>query len=165
MEDVLKLQNFFNTYEKETLTLTGEYDTDTQGAVQRFQVKYAAHILTPWGISNPTVNVGVTTRAKINNIVYGTERKIDCPGVIQLPKIGQSSPDMPYIRRFLKTMDFYITDESSYLYDTEVYEALKQLQVRYGINLPSTMRTRDTTRIGIYMTNLLVGCDAPQIVW
>lgn len=70
--DVIKLQQFFNTYEGETLLLTGIYDRSTQEAVKRFQVKYASEILTPLGLKNPTVNVGIFMRAKIGEII---ERK------------------------------------------------------------------------------------------
>ena len=54
------------------LAITGIYDISTQEAVKRFQVKYASEILTPLGLKNPTVNVGIFMRAKIGEII---ERK------------------------------------------------------------------------------------------
>lgn len=65
---VSELQQFFNKYENEAIPVTGNYDTDTQEAVKRFQLKYASEILAPWGITRPTGNVGVFTLAKINQI-------------------------------------------------------------------------------------------------
>lgn len=164
-EDVRKLQTFFNTYEKESLAVTGIYDTATQEAVNRFQVKYVAHILAPWGLTKPTGNVGIMTRAKINNIVYGTPRKIDCPGFAHSIKIGQSSPDLPYLRRFLTQQGFYFTDQESYIYDDEVQEAVNRFQERYPNVFQWVKDSEGNWHISTkYSANLLVGCDAPEIV-
>ena len=51
------------------LAITGIYDISTQEAVKRFQVKYASEILTPLGLKNPTVNVGIFMRAKMGEII------------------------------------------------------------------------------------------------
>lgn len=66
---VKALQGFLNAYEDENLAETGSYDMLTQAAVKRFQSKYAADILTPWGISYPTGNVYYTTQKKVNSMV------------------------------------------------------------------------------------------------
>ncbi len=49
----------------------GNFYTLTQKAVIRFQEKYAAEILAPWGITRGTGYVGSTTRAKINELLWG----------------------------------------------------------------------------------------------
>lgn len=161
--DVKKLQVFLNTYEKESLQINGIYDVRTQAAVNRFQLKYAAHILAPWGITKPTGNVGVMTMAKINNIVYGTERKIDCPGLSHTIRLGQSSPDLPYLRRLLVRTGFYLSTEDSYIYDEEVRGAVEAFQERYGDTL-GLQSARGLWHVSTRHTaNLLVGCDAPEI--
>lgn len=55
--DVIKLQQFLNDHEGESLEITGIYDGATQNAVKRFQVKYASEILSPLGLRIPTGNV------------------------------------------------------------------------------------------------------------
>ena len=67
-EQVKKLQAFLNAYEGTTLTESGVYDPATQGAVKQFQTKYAADVLTPWGISYATGNVYYTTQKKVNTM-------------------------------------------------------------------------------------------------
>ncbi len=66
--DVLKLQQFLNTYEGALVPVTGLYDAATISAVNAFQVKYTADVLTPWGASTPTSQVYYTTSKKINEI-------------------------------------------------------------------------------------------------
>jgi hypothetical protein len=53
------------------LQLSGVYDAATLDAVKKFQVKYASDVLTPWGISEPTGYVYLTTRKKINELFCG----------------------------------------------------------------------------------------------
>ena len=68
---VKALQSFLNAYEGENLSETGSYDMLTQAAVKRFQSKYAADILSPWGITSPTGNVYYTTQKKVNQVACG----------------------------------------------------------------------------------------------
>jgi hypothetical protein len=66
-EEVKKLQTFLNEYEGEQIPVTGFYGEITMGAVNRLQKKYAEEILTPWGITEPTGYVYITTQRFINN--------------------------------------------------------------------------------------------------
>jgi hypothetical protein len=66
--DVIKLQNFLNTYEGMNVFVTGQYDAQTIAAVNAFQVKYTDDVLLPWGVSTPTSQVYYTTSKKINEI-------------------------------------------------------------------------------------------------
>lgn len=51
--------------------VTGYFGKATQKAVIRFQEKYAAEILKPWGLSQGNGVVGTKTRAKINQLLGG----------------------------------------------------------------------------------------------
>ncbi|TSC82774.1 MAG: hypothetical protein G01um101420_132 [Parcubacteria group bacterium Gr01-1014_20] len=70
---VVKLQEFLNNFEGESLPLTGFYGSLTEGAVRRFQVKNAKDVLLPWvpfghdGTSS-TGYVYKTTRRALNNL-------------------------------------------------------------------------------------------------
>lgn len=67
--EVRKLQTFLNKYEGEDLEVNGVYDNKTAEAVNRFQLKYRADILDPWGSQIPTMFVYYTTQKKVNEIV------------------------------------------------------------------------------------------------
>ncbi len=66
--EVAKLQVFLNTFEGNTLPVTGTYGPATLAAVNAFQNKYAADILTPWGARGATGYVYYTTQKTINTI-------------------------------------------------------------------------------------------------
>ncbi|MEK7091697.1 MAG: peptidoglycan-binding domain-containing protein, partial [Patescibacteria group bacterium] len=60
--EVKKLQSFLIVFEKETgLKVTGFYDRATFEAVVRFQKKYSRDVLGPWGITDSTGYVFITT--------------------------------------------------------------------------------------------------------
>ena len=66
--DVRNLQNFLKKVENEQLDENGIYDSITIAAVKRFQTKYAAEVLDPWGINEPTGHVYYTTQRKVNDL-------------------------------------------------------------------------------------------------
>jgi hypothetical protein len=68
-ETVKKLQRFLRESEGEAaLAVSGVYDAPTVAAVKRFQQKYRADVLVPWGYAKPTGAVYLTTAKKINDI-------------------------------------------------------------------------------------------------
>jgi hypothetical protein len=70
--DVSKLQYFLSTTQGEAdVMMTGIYDAETHAAVMRFQETYAADILDPWGIEEPTGYVYYTTQKKVNELWCG----------------------------------------------------------------------------------------------
>ncbi|PIN93320.1 hypothetical protein COU54_03545 [Candidatus Pacearchaeota archaeon CG10_big_fil_rev_8_21_14_0_10_31_24] len=76
--EVKKLQSFLIVFEKETnLRVTGFYDRATFEAVQRFQIKYSRDVLGPWGITDSTGYVFITTRLAINNVYCGRDTEND----------------------------------------------------------------------------------------
>ncbi len=66
-EQVKKLQSFLNEHEGESIPVTGFYGEITLAAVNRLQTKHASEILTPWGITEPTGYVYITTQRFIND--------------------------------------------------------------------------------------------------
>ncbi|MBL7155994.1 MAG: hypothetical protein ISS87_00080 [Candidatus Pacebacteria bacterium] len=61
---VLKKQGFYSA------NISNYFGQETTSAVIKFQEKYAADILAFWGLTNGTGYVGITTRAKLNEL-YG----------------------------------------------------------------------------------------------
>ncbi len=71
-EQVEKLQLFLNQHMGTDLEVDGHYGTETKAVVNDFQVKYTEEVLAPWGITEPTGQVYMTTKAKINDIMCPT---------------------------------------------------------------------------------------------
>ena len=70
---VIRLQAFLKVFEKfDYVNVTGVFDEATQQAVMEFQLRYKDEILAPWGISQPTGYVYITTLGKINQILCGS---------------------------------------------------------------------------------------------
>jgi hypothetical protein len=67
-EEVRKLQNYLNSYEGTNLEVTGEFDEATEQAVKDMQVRHSDQILAPWGVTEPTGFVYITTSAYINKV-------------------------------------------------------------------------------------------------
>jgi hypothetical protein len=66
--EVEKLERFLNLFENESLVVNGVYEQADFEAVERFQNKYFADILAPWGHDAATGYVYITTKKKINEI-------------------------------------------------------------------------------------------------
>ena len=75
--EVRKLQAFLDVFEGYKLPITGIYDRETEQAVRAFQSKYASDVLVPWGITDNTGYVFITTMLKINYIYCGITTPID----------------------------------------------------------------------------------------
>lgn len=69
-EQVKRLQEVLNQ-DGFKLEITGIFDTTTLNAVKKFQTKYSSSILAPWGLTQPTGIVFVTTRKRLNEIHCG----------------------------------------------------------------------------------------------
>ena len=67
--EVKVLQTFLNTNDGAHLAVSGIFDSATEAAVEAFQTKYASAILSPWGASQPTGRVYITTLKQINQLM------------------------------------------------------------------------------------------------
>lgn len=67
-EQVRRLQQILKEVEGAAIAVTGTYDAATLAAVHAFQRKYAADILAPWGYTDSTGFVYLTTRKKVNEL-------------------------------------------------------------------------------------------------
>jgi len=65
---VRRLQYVLRDFEGAKIAVNGVYDAPTLAAVHAFQMKYAADILTPWGITESTGFTYLTTRKKVNEV-------------------------------------------------------------------------------------------------
>jgi hypothetical protein len=54
---------------KSDIKESGVFDTATESALKKFQIKHSDNILKPWKISVPTGILYLTTRTEINNIM------------------------------------------------------------------------------------------------
>ncbi|MBI5645121.1 hypothetical protein HY970_03415, partial [Candidatus Kaiserbacteria bacterium] len=71
---------FLNGETGTSLPISGFFGVLTENAVKAFQLKYAADILTPWGITEPTGYVYKTTLWKIN-MIYCASLNVPPPKV------------------------------------------------------------------------------------
>ncbi len=85
VEQVKKLQGFLNKWMNSGLPVTGFYGPMTLSAVNGFQTKYAAEVLTPWNLSHPTGIVYQTTLRWINKLEC-PDLMIDVPALIDWSK-------------------------------------------------------------------------------
>ncbi len=97
--EVTKLQELLNKLIDAKLTISGKYDAATVAAVKAFQLKYAADILAPWGVTEPSGIAGFTTNKKLNELSCAQEFPLS--GVEQYLinqfKVGSQSTTTPSI--------------------------------------------------------------------
>ncbi len=74
--EVRILQQLLNKFVGTNLSITGTFDIATANAVKAFQKAYAADILAPWGVSQPTGFVYLTTRKKLNELNCGEKHPL-----------------------------------------------------------------------------------------
>jgi peptidoglycan hydrolase-like protein with peptidoglycan-binding domain len=66
--DVAKLQAFLKDSQGLNVTVNGTFDLQTENAVSAFQTKYLSEIMGPWGATQSSGYVYITTLKKINEI-------------------------------------------------------------------------------------------------
>jgi len=66
--EVTKLQSFLKNNQGLNVEINGIFDSKTDAAVKAFQTKYADTIMAPWGMTQPSGYVYITTMKKINQL-------------------------------------------------------------------------------------------------
>jgi peptidoglycan hydrolase-like protein with peptidoglycan-binding domain len=91
---VTKIQLYLNVFENANLVTDGVYNQDDAYAVLKFQEKYAAEILAPWGFTTGTGIVFTTTAKKMNAVMCSMITPV-VPVVPVLPVIPVVTPVIP----------------------------------------------------------------------
>ncbi len=68
-EEVKKWQRFYNTLFGTHLEINGIYNNATVAETFRFQKVFTSIVLSPWGVTDPTGNIMITTRFAANGIL------------------------------------------------------------------------------------------------
>jgi hypothetical protein len=91
--EVRNLQTFLVNTQELDVNINGVYDMKTENAVKAFQAKYADTILAPWGLSNPSGIVSITTIKKINELACNRPLTLNASelAMINAYKQGQTS--------------------------------------------------------------------------
>jgi peptidoglycan hydrolase-like protein with peptidoglycan-binding domain len=79
---VLKLQALLNKHMGTNIPLTGFYGPMTEAGVKAFQEKYAAQILTPWGLTAPT-GIAYQTTLRWINLIECPELSLQVPSLVE----------------------------------------------------------------------------------
>jgi len=69
---VSKLQAFLKSSQGLNVTVNGIFDLQTENAVKDFQSKFLSQIMGPWGATQPSGKVYITTEKKINELACNT---------------------------------------------------------------------------------------------
>lgn len=93
-DQIHRLQRFINDFTPYTIPINEAFDTNTENAVREFQREHASEILEPWGLSEPTGNVYLTTKKKINDMY--------CAGTQTFPL---AASELSEINRYRTTLE------------------------------------------------------------
>jgi len=74
---VTKLQAFLTESQGLNVNVNGTFDLQTENAVRAFQSKYLAQVMGPWGATQPSGYVYITTEKKINELACNTTLTLD----------------------------------------------------------------------------------------
>ncbi len=172
--DVKIVQKFLNTYEAESLPITGIYSRQTFDAVVRWQEKYREVILNPWGIKKGNGYIYITSIAQMKrqqqaHCAQSAEFKnlstqlahLSCPYFIQPQNIRSSGDEVKKIQDFLnKEVNARLIVDGKYDFVTQ--NAVRTFQLKYKKEILSVWNLRYPTGRWYVSTmkkaNQLVGC-------
>jgi len=159
--EVKKLQTFLRDYEGfSDITVSGVYDKVTYNDVVKFQERYAADILTPYGISKGTGYVYKTTLKKINQLYCANQQPVVqapmcSPYLLKYIKLGAANDpaEVKKLKSFLTTYEGFTNLDSSGVYDQAAYNDVVQFQEKYAADI-LTPWGRTTGTGYVYQTTL-----------
>lgn len=134
-ESVRVIQTFLNSYEDETLLVSGYFGTETEMAVKRFQDKYRADILMPQKILNPTGIWASYSSKKAMSMAPCLNTLVEPVGFcLQTTKhfsYGMVDPEIRIIQQFLNTYMFESLNVNG-IFDRPTESAVMRYQGKYA---------------------------------
>jgi peptidoglycan hydrolase-like protein with peptidoglycan-binding domain len=178
--DVKIVQKFLNTYEGENLVVDGYYSKLTFDAVVRWQEKYRAAILNPWGLKKGTGYVYLTSIAQMKRqqksncevknpqavqpvapVVTVPVSKLSCPYFTKSQNLKSKGVEVKKIQEFLnREVDARLVVDGNYDYVTQ--NAVRDFQTKYKKEILSVWNLQYASGWWYTSTmkkaNELVGC-------
>jgi hypothetical protein len=151
--DVKIVQKFLNAYEGESLSIDGKYTKQTFDAVVRWQEKYRAVILNPWGLKKGNGRIYVTSIAQMKRqqqarcatqaLVPTTTPNV-CPYFTTPQTIRSSGVEVKKIQDFLnKEVNARLVVDGNYDFVTQ--NAVRAFQLKYKKEILSVWNLRYAT--------------------
>jgi peptidoglycan hydrolase-like protein with peptidoglycan-binding domain len=154
--DVKVLQQYLNTYEGTSFTVDGIYTKPVRDAVIHWQEKYAAQVLTPWGLKKGTGYVYLTSLKQIRKIhaasctaAAHTEQVagLVCPAIPVALKPGSKGPETLEAQEQLQSLGYLTATPNSY-YGVGTTAAVKSFQSANGISATGKLDISTATLLG-----------------
>jgi peptidoglycan hydrolase-like protein with peptidoglycan-binding domain len=165
-EDVVKLENFLNTYENEKLPVNGIYEKRDVEAVKRWQWKYKSYILDPMKLRQPTGTVYALSQRQIerqSTTSCGEPVVVSaCPYFREYAAYGDRGEDVKKIQLFLNIVRGEKLPISG-VYGPLTKAATKRFQQAYKKDIFNILKLsfisgnwNEATRV---KANQAIGCD------
>lgn len=173
-EDVKIVEKFLNTYEGENLVVDGVYSFVDFQAVIRWQEKYSATILKPWGLTKGTGYVYLTSIAQMKRqqlincdptntqfVKIPDTITVMCPYFTTYHNLGSTGPEVVKIQEFLnRELNTNLIIDGQYDYPTK--NAVRDFQTKYRGDILSIWNLQYASgwwyKSTIKKANDLLGC-------
>ena len=138
-QDIKLLQKYLNAFEGENLIADGTLRPADIAAVHRYQSKYPAEILTPWGLTSSTGRTFKTTVAHINSRLCNPETPLATAAPffrVNMCNVYGSAVNLPHevrlVQEFLNKVEG-TTLRTDGVYDLATRDAIVAYQTKYNV--------------------------------